>query len=214
VPDRLEAVLKEAAFGRPPAADGVVEVVPVAPESAPAVVAFTAHHVIAADVDPDEVLRRLPAGDLGAPMSASFLLWLAGWVGGAPGVIDGVFATVGDGSGPGELEEQVEAPDHPRVARATSHRRDVRVWSVDGGLVIVGRGLVGRWEVAYEVDAEARNRGVGRRLAACARGLVPAGEPLFAQVSPGNAASVRSILAAGYRPIGAEVLFARTHAAP
>ena len=43
---------------------------------------------------------------------------------------------------------------------------------------------------------------------AAARGLVPAGEPLWAQVAPGNAASMRSTLAAGFVPVGAEVLFA------
>jgi len=31
---------------------------------------------------------------------------------------------------------------------------------------------------------------------------------VFAQVAPGNAASIRCFLSAGYRPIGAEVLFA------
>jgi hypothetical protein len=32
---------------------------------------------------------------------------------------------------------------------------------------------------------------------------------IWARVAPANAASVRAILAAGYRPIGAEVLFPR-----
>jgi hypothetical protein len=50
-------------------------------------------------------------------------------------------------------------------------------------------------------------QGLGRALALAARHLVPAGEPVFAQVSPGNAASLRAILAAGYRPLGSEVLF-------
>ncbi|HXM55375.1 MAG TPA: hypothetical protein VOB72_08295, partial [Candidatus Dormibacteraeota bacterium] len=39
--------------------------------------------------------------------------------------------------------------------------------------------------------------------------LAPAGEPVFVQVSPGNAASLRVVLAAGYRPIGSEVLLPR-----
>jgi hypothetical protein len=39
--------------------------------------------------------------------------------------------------------------------------------------------------------------------------MIPEGEYVFAQASPGNAASVRAVLAAGYRPIGSEVLFAR-----
>jgi RimJ/RimL family protein N-acetyltransferase len=37
--------------------------------------------------------------------------------------------------------------------------------------------------------------------------LVPGDRPLWAQVHPGNAASVRAFLAAGYRPVGAEILF-------
>jgi RimJ/RimL family protein N-acetyltransferase len=32
-------------------------------------------------------------------------------------------------------------------------------------------------------------------------------EPLWAQVAPANVASLRAFLAAGYRPVGAEVLF-------
>jgi len=60
--------------------------------------------------------------------------------------------------------------------------------------------------MAYEVAPAARDRGLGRRLAASAGRFVD-GEPLFAQVSPGNAASMRACLAAGYTPIGAEVLF-------
>jgi hypothetical protein len=36
---------------------------------------------------------------------------------------------------------------------------------------------------------------------------VPDGEPLWAQVAPANTASVRAFLAAGYRPVCAEVLF-------
>jgi hypothetical protein len=39
--------------------------------------------------------------------------------------------------------------------------------------------------------------------------LTPPGEPLFAQVAPGNAAPMRVVGAAGFRPIGAEVLFHR-----
>jgi hypothetical protein len=37
---------------------------------------------------------------------------------------------------------------------------------------------------------------------------VPPGEPLWAQVSPANVASLRMFLAGGYRPVAAEVLFA------
>lgn len=52
----------------------------------------------------------------------------------------------------------------------------------------------------------ARGHGLGRELAAAALGLLPADTPIFAQVSPGNSHSMRATLAAGYRPIGGEVL--------
>jgi L-amino acid N-acyltransferase YncA len=77
------------------------------------------------------------------------------------------------------------------------------------GLVTLGRGLAGRWELSVEVAPRHRGAGVGRRLIAAGRRVAPAGEPLFAQVAPSNAASLRAFLAAGFRPIGAEVLFLR-----
>jgi GNAT superfamily N-acetyltransferase len=87
----------------------------------------------------------------------------------------------------------------------------VRAWETrDGtGRIIVGRGLAGRWEVSYEVEPEARGHGLGRSLAAAALGLLPAGTPVFAQVAPGNSTSLRATLAAGYTPVGGEVLLPR-----
>jgi GNAT superfamily N-acetyltransferase len=57
---------------------------------------------------------------------------------------------------------------------------------------------------------EFRGKGLGSLLARAAARVAPDGDPLFAQVSPGNVASVRAFLAAGYRPVCAEVLFPRT----
>jgi len=37
--------------------------------------------------------------------------------------------------------------------------------------------------------------------------MVPDGEPVFMQTAPGNAASLRALLAAGYSPVGSEILF-------
>jgi hypothetical protein len=39
-----------------------------------------------------------------------------------------------------------------------------------------------------------------------ARALIPAGTSIWAQVTPGNAASLRAFLAAGYQPVGSEAL--------
>lgn len=94
--------------------------------------------------------------------------------------------------------------------RARRYRDEVRAYAVDGpaeAMVLVGRGFAERWETAFEVAPADRGRGLGRALAAAARHLVPDGEPVWAQVSPGNAASLRAVLAAGFLPVGAEVLF-------
>lgn len=226
----LGAILAEAAAGRPPAADGGVTVLPRAAGGAvAAVVGFTAHNVVAADVDPDWVRAVLPAGDLAAPMSARFVGALADLVGAEPDAFDSVMVAPGrpvpgplgspgaGGSGVGAPAGVVEAPvlgrlveveaaGHGRVVRAERYRTGVRAYAAGGGLVIVGRGLAGRWEVAVEVEPAYRGRGVGRALVAAAPALVPPGETLWAQVSPANVASLRAFLAAGYRPVAAEIL--------
>jgi ribosomal protein S18 acetylase RimI-like enzyme len=60
--------------------------------------------------------------------------------------------------------------------------------------------------MGLEIKPEHRDKGLGRSLIRAAARLAPDGEPLFAQVTPGNARSVRAFLAAGYRPIGSEVV--------
>jgi hypothetical protein len=78
-----------------------------------------------------------------------------------------------------------------------------------GGLVLTGRGLAGRLECAIEVPERARGKGHGRRLATAARALIPADAHIWAQVTPGNAASFRTFLAAGYKPVGSEALLVK-----
>ncbi len=97
----------------------------------------------------------------------------------------------------------------PTDRRALRYRDDVRAWQAPGGVLMLGRGVAGRFEVAIEVEPAFRGRGLGNCLAVAARHLVPAGQPLWAQIAPGNAASVRAFLAAGFRPVGAEALLSR-----
>jgi GNAT superfamily N-acetyltransferase len=178
-----------------------------------AVAAFAAHHVIAADIGEEVVRQRLPRGDLGAPMSASFLLFLAGWLGAEPGTLDLVLAkTDALEASAVEVWCREDLNDHPRVRRARRYRPDAVVYAdraqgEPDGVLVVGQGVAGRWEMAFEVAPAARGRGLGRRLAATAAAVVPDGQPVFAQVAPGNPSSVRACLAAGYVAIGAEVLF-------
>jgi GNAT superfamily N-acetyltransferase len=201
-------MLAAAAAGRPPAPDGGVTVVPRGVGGAVAgVVGFTAHHVVTADVDPDWVRSVLPPGSLSAPMSARFLAALADRTGAEPGAYDTVLVARPTPV-PGPDLTPVVAAESARLRRAERYRVDVRAWTVPGAILIVGRGLAGRWEVSLEVDPSHRGRGLGRALVAAAPGLIPPGEPLWAQVSPANVASLRMFLAAGYRPVAAEVLFA------
>jgi GNAT superfamily N-acetyltransferase len=209
----LSRLLWNAAHDRFPPADGGVEVVSSPPGRSDAVVAFTAHSVVAAGVEPGEALQRLPADDLGAPMGPTFLSWLGEWLDSPPGMIDLVMVAVDDGGTPAGLRlvEAREAIQHPRVARSSRYRTEVIVYTdpEERGVVTIGRGLCDRLEVAVEIDPAHRGQGLGRDLARAARATVPAEEPLFAQVTPGNIASLRAFLAAGYRPIGSEVLFLR-----
>jgi GNAT superfamily N-acetyltransferase len=217
VTERLLQLLLDAAGGAPPPADGVVEVWAAPTGPVDAVLAFTAHHVVAAAVDPDLVAARLPDGDLSAPMGPAFLGWLGDRLGSRPGSLDVVLAAGGlGGSPPLELTPGVDLDRHEPVVRALRYRSDLQVWTAEGdaGVLVLGRGLAGRREVAFEVDPARRNRGLGRSLVAAARHLTPPGEPLFAQVAPGNAASLRVVEVAGFRPIGAEVLFHRGGAGP
>lgn len=208
----LDAVLRAAAAGAPPEPDGRVQVVPQAGPVA-GVVAFSARFFVCADVDQTWVEHQLPVGDYSAPHGARFLTALADRLGTDIGALDAVLARTAEGapaaaaSGALGLVEIADR-DHPRVVRALRYRDGVRVWRTPdaAGHVLIGRGLAGRWETAFEVEPTARGRGLGRRLAAAAAALVPAGEPVWAQVSPGHPASLRAVLAAGFRPVCAEVL--------
>jgi len=209
----LSDVLGAVAAGHPPEPDGSVAVLPQQGLAA-AVVAFSAHFLVCADVDPDWVNEVLPAGDYSAPHGARFLTTLADRIGSDIGALDVVLVRqADDASGPGLDLEEIDTRDHPRVVRALRYREDVRVSRTPdhAGHLLVGRGRAGRWEMAFEVEPGARGHGapgagLGRRLAAAAAQLVPVGELAWAQVSPGHPASLRAVLAAGYRPVCAEVL--------
>lgn len=214
MPERLRELLEAAARGSPPPADGAVEVLPAPAGPAMAVVAFTAHFAIATDAPEDWVRARLPAGDLLAPTSPRFVAALAERLDARTDGLDVVLAAPGLG-GPSALRACARDA-HPRVRRALAHREDVRVHEDAAGraVVILGRGLAGRTEVAVEVDPDHRGRGAGRAALVQARRLVAPGAALFAQTAPGNAASLRALLAAGFAPIGGEVLLFRDRTAP
>jgi hypothetical protein len=138
---------------------------PAPPGPVDAVLAFTAHHVVVAGVDPGLVAARLPDGGLSAPMGAAFL----GWLGERLGSLDVVLAAEGlGGTPPLELAPRVDLDRHQRVAESLRYRDDQEVWTArqGAGVLVLGRGLAGRRELAFEVDPALRNRGLGRLLAA------------------------------------------------
>jgi hypothetical protein len=207
-PHPLAQLLRAAAHGRFPAQDHSLEVLPGVGGLAAVVVSFSGHNVIAADLDSTELLSNLPSQDPGAALSPPFLFWLserlAAWTY-TPDVVLSAFYQSSDGSLP--LIERHDLDDHPRVQLARRYRSDVRVLSDTSceGLITIARNKMGLLSVSVEVEPHARNRGLARKLIQAARSLIPQSEPLFASVSPGNAASLRGFLAAGYVPICSEV---------
>jgi RimJ/RimL family protein N-acetyltransferase len=200
----LLRLCRDAAGGRFPPADGRVELLP--PPSGPAaaaIVAMTAHHLVAADVNRTWLETTLD-GSLAAPMSARFIVALEQELDLHADSVDVLLGARGIG-GRSSLRE-VGNVVHPRVERAMRSRSDVRVYAGNDATIVLGRGAGGRLEIAIEVEASQRRRGVARETLRDALRLVDAAETLFAQIAPGNAAALRAALAAGFTPIGAEVL--------
>lgn len=201
----LARVLRDAADGRFPPVDGGVEILPPDPAGTHAIVAFTGHAYLLTGRSPDDPVFASVDG-YGGATDPRLVVALAGRDG-TIGSLDLVLVRrppVDDHPAP--LPE-IPADDHPRVVRARRHRREVRVFGDERGLVTIGRGLAGRTEISLELTGARHGRGVGRELLRAVLGQVAPGEPVFAQVAPGNSASVRMFLACGFAPIGSEVLF-------
>lgn len=211
----LADILRGVENGVFPAPDLGVSVAPAPSERESAVVAFTGHIVIAADVSPSWVAEQIPVGDLAAPTNPPFLTALGELTGRHVSSNDAMFlapAITNPGKRAAAIEDIAVLTDHshPRVQRALECRTDVHVYGdVRGGVVIIGRGLADRIECAIELPDTHHNQGHGRRLARAARALIPPNTSIWAQITPGNAASLRAFLAAGYKPVGSETLLVK-----
>ncbi|MDX3580123.1 hypothetical protein [Streptomyces sp. FL07-04A] len=207
-PHPLLAYFLDAADGCFPPADGAVTVLPALPAPSGPLetsVAFTGHAVVATALSAPAVHALRPDG-FGGSMGPDFLRALAGptgWI----GSIDAVLVRRGSG-GTARLQPLDGADGHPRVRYARRLRAGVRVFGDDRGLVTLAAGLAGRTELSIELHApdDGHRRGRGRSLLGDALTLVREDEPVFAAVAPGNARSLRTFLAAGFTPVGAEVL--------
>ena len=194
----LGALLRAVADRRFAPADGQVEVVPPYLPGVEAMVSLTAHAVASTRL-PRRLLEEAGADGYAGATSAAVMALLAGRDGEVD-VLDALL--VSRGTGWTALPERRDLDSHPRVRYARHRRGDVHVHGDDRGLVTVGRGIGGLPELSFEVVPGRRGWGLGRALLREARGLVPEGEPVLVAVAPGNAASVRAALAAGFEPIG------------
>ncbi|MER5435272.1 GNAT family N-acetyltransferase [Streptomyces sp. NPDC002588] len=205
--ETLRDILDAAARGVFPPPDGRTTVVPQASPRDAGVLSFTAHSVVFTDEDPEwvrEALRGVDCDALCATMNPVFLAAFMARTGRAAETIDAMLVGSPLPGGPPLPLREIADEDHPRVAYARRRRDEVRVWAADGGMLVTGRGIAGRLEVSVEVDEGRRQAGLGRRLVTAARHL--AEEPVWAQVAPGNARSMRAFQAAGYVPVGGEML--------
>lgn len=163
---------------------------------------FTGYAVIATGRPAEEVLARSPDG-YGGALAPGFLLWLAG-EDGRVGCQDAVLVAPGEGGADRDLSRHHDLDAHSRVRHAQALRSDVRVYGDDTGFVTVGVGLGGLTEMSVEITA-GHGLGHGRSLIRRGLTLVDPADVVVAQVTPGNARSLRAFLAAGFVPIGSAV---------
>lgn len=173
-----------------------------------AVWSFTGHAAVSAPADvTDEQLTQWGCDGFGGAHDPRLMTRVAG-AGGWIDVLDAVL--VASGTGDSALVARPDLSDHPRVRHAEELRDSVGVFGWPGrDDVVVTRGLSfgGLTVVSYEIEPGARGEGLGTRTVRAARGLVPAGEPVVALVSPGNVASLRAALSAGFEPVGSVQLY-------
>lgn len=202
----LSKALVGAARGFYPAADGGVEVFAPDEDGTVAVVSLTGHAYVLADVEPGEVAKRAANGGFGSVLDPSFLQWIAGDTH-EVGSLDVLLVHEATGTKHDAASSTVEHDQHPRVQSARAQRSDVMTIADANGIAVLGKGLVGRRELSIELlNPQVAPKGAGRQLAALGLAAAAPGELVWAQVAPGNARSLRVALAAGFRPVGAEVI--------
>jgi hypothetical protein len=184
------------------------------------VFAFTGHAVLAlADELSESTLSDFAVDGFGGAHDPRLVSALAG----ADGWIDSLdLVLAGRGTGPNmesDVAGLVPRPDlanHPRARYAATIRSAPSVFgysdSAGNTVVIFSKGVAGLTELSFELDPSQRGTGQGTALVRDALRLIPDGELVVASVAPGNAASLRCLLATGFMPLGSIQLFRRAPA--
>ena len=180
-----------------------------------AIVAFTGHAVLAVAPDiPDERLVLLGADGFGGAHDPRLITALAG-PGGWIDSLDILMASRGTGhpDAPPRLADRPDLAAHPRAAFAARIRDQPRLLGYEDpgrtALAVISRGVAGLTELSFELEPGHRGHGGGTGLVRDALTAIPAGQLVLAAVAPGNAASVRALLSAGFIPLGSVQLFRR-----
>jgi len=209
----LAGLIASAADGRFPPVDGGWHRVAPWRDGLEAVVAFTGHAVLAVRSDvPDERLVELGVDGLGGAHDPRLVAALAG-DGGWIDSLDALLVTRATGRPAGTgLVPRPDLADQPRARLAAELRDDVRVLGraddTDPTVAVVSRGVAGLTELSFEIEPTRRG-GAGADLVRSALAAVPAGELVVAAAAPGNAASLRALMSAGFVPVGSVQLFRR-----
>jgi len=203
----LAEIIQDADAGRFPAADGGWSRVPTWRDGVEGIVCFTGHAVFALGSDVShERIAELGADGFGGAAHPRLLSGLAGpdgWIGSQ----DALLAGHGTGAGPeGALVPRPDLSSHPRAQYAATIRDSPRPFGYPdparSALAILSTGLAGLTELSFELEPDHRGGGQATALIRAALATLPAGELVVAAVTPGNAASVRALLAAGFTPLG------------
>jgi hypothetical protein len=239
----LAVLITDAAAGRFPPVDGGWQRVPPWRPGLEGIVAFTGHAVLALAADvTDERLAGFGVNGLGGAHDPRLIAALAGpdgWIAsldvllagrgtGQPGAAGADPARAGPtsagpaGAGPASAGPRlVDRPDlaaHPRVQFAAQIRDQPRILGYPdlrrSALAVVSRGLGGLTELSFELEPQRRGTGTGATLISDALSAIPAGQLVIAAIAPGNAASLRAALTAGFVPLGSTQLFRRRPAGP
>lgn len=180
-----------------------------------AVIAFTGHAVFAVQPDvTDRLLASLGADGFGGAHDPRLITALAGsdgWI----DSLDILMAARGTGR-PGVTPALADRPDlagHPRAEWAAGIRDHRRIVGYQdprrSALAVISTGIAGLAELSFELEPGRRGTGGGAKLTRDMLSAVPSGQLAVAAVAPGNAASVRALLASGFKPLGSLQLFRR-----